>query len=67
MFACYLISYNTVFLNLPNIPGNKFTNGMMFGLAELTGILVSNKIIKRVYEDKVYMFGAIIAGSSSAA
>lgn len=65
LFSTYFISYVCVFLNLPQCSGDKFTNGIVFSVAEFVGIITSNKIIRKYNERYVFMLGAVFVGVSS--
>ena len=38
---CLMVQYLSIQLYVSDIPGNKFTNGIMFGIAEIFGMALS--------------------------
>ena len=53
-FAGYVIQYYITSLYLGNLPGNKFVNGIMFGVSEACSVILSGQMMKMMSDMSVF-------------
>jgi hypothetical protein len=59
MFTCQMYGYTVSVFYVTKIPGNRFVNGIFFGVAEVSSMFISGYLLEKLPDITVYNIFAV--------